>query len=162
MNILTLQYCNSETEQIPVESIFAQNDVVGLYFTIPSGIGCIAFLDPLLDVYSRLRESGKKFEVLQVDCSQIPAIRRRCNRIELAPGPPPWKVLPEACVSALAAAYRIRRVPALVILRPNGEVISYDYCTALDKLRCNAWKRWVGDHVIDRMPLFMLTVEHYE
>lgn len=160
MNILSLQYCNNETETVPVESIFAQNDVIGLFFTVPTSVECVAFIDSLMDVYQRLRADGKKFEVLQVDCSQVDAIRKRTTRIETTATPPPWRSLQEICVAGLASAYRVRRVPALVILRSNGEVISFDYCSSLDKLRCSSWERWMGEHVIDRMPPFIMTIEN--
>ncbi|OQR77125.1 putative nucleoredoxin 3-like [Tropilaelaps mercedesae] len=159
MNILIQQKCSTDTESTSAETIFAQNDVIAIYFTIPPSVQCMGFVDTLTDVYLRLKEHGKKFEVLQADCTQIPIIRKRSTKGDALPAVPHWKHLPEGCVPALAQSYRVRRVPCLVILRTSGEVVSLDFCTALEKLKVDAWKRWTGDHVIDRMPLYMLAVD---
>lgn len=64
--------------------------------------------------------------------------------------------------SALAQAFRVRRVPCLVVLRTNGDIVSLDFTASLERLKTDSWKRWVGEHVIDRMPLYMLSIENVD
>jgi nucleoredoxin len=108
------------TTPIPTTSL-SENEVVGLYFSGHWCPPCRAFTPMLKDIYNKLREGGKKFEIVFVSSDHD-----QTTFDEYYEGMP-WLALPfsESKLNAmLNKKFRVSGIPTLVLLNSHAELIT--------------------------------------
>ncbi|XP_059174740.1 tryparedoxin-like [Physella acuta] len=109
--------------QVAVSSL-SDNDVVGFYFSAHWCPPCRGFTPVLAEYYTKLRNAGKKFEVVFVSSDRDEAsCQEYFNSM-------PWLLLPyeeRDTKDELCSSYGIRGIPTLVLLdAKTGDTISTD------------------------------------
>eukprot|EP00039_Didymoeca_costata_P029155 m.23478 g.23478 ORF g.23478 m.23478 type:complete len:189 (+) comp7503_c0_seq3:71-637(+) len=98
----------------------ASADVIGLYFSAHWCPPCKAFTPKLATVYNKLRKQGKKIEIVFV--SGDVAKTNFDEYFETMP----WLALPfqHSLIKELQKKFKIQGIPSLILLKPDGEVIT--------------------------------------
>eukprot|EP00903_Cladosiphon_okamuranus_P008393 g8069.t1 len=100
-----------------------EGKVVALYFSASWCGPCRGFTPDLVKTYNAVRAAGKEFEVVLIGSDRNEEDFRAYH------GGMPWLALPfpdRERKSSLSTKFRIRGIPSLVILDPNGSVITTD------------------------------------
>lgn len=107
---------------IDVEQVFADNDVVGLYFSAHWCPPCRGFTPMLIETYKALKSQNKSFEVIFVSSDQDQeAFEGYFNDM-------PWKALEfgSEIKQGLSNKYGVRGIPSLVLLNKDGTILRED------------------------------------
>jgi len=96
------------------------NDVVGIYFSASWCGPCLAFTPNLIKAYNKLKQEGKKFEIIFASGDQDES---SCMEYF---SKMPWKAFPfgDKRESLLKQKFQVRGIPTLVLVSSSGKVIS--------------------------------------
>ena len=114
----------------------SKNEVVGLYFSAHWCPPCRGFTPFLCSVYADLKSSGKKFEVVFISSD------RDQSSFDEYYGEMPWLALPYSDrkrKGKLSSKYGVQGIPTLVLLDPQGNVISKDGRSAVQNPELFPW-----------------------
>lgn len=112
---------DGEGREVSVKSVRDNADVVGLYFSAHWCGPCRGFTPQLAAQYDVLRKAGKKIEIIFVSSDQDQASFDAYFK-EM-----PWKALDYSArdlKETLSEIFEVSGIPTLVLLQPNGDVIS--------------------------------------
>lgn len=112
----------AEMKKVDAESLFQDNDVVGLYFSAHWCPPCKGFTPILASTYNTLKSAGKKFEVVFVSSDSSK------EEFDHYFGEMPWKAAEytQEKTMKLGEKYGVRGIPTLVILNKEGKVVRQD------------------------------------
>ncbi len=116
----------------------SKNEVVGLYFSAHWCPPCRGFTPFLCSVYADLRSSGKKFEVVFISSD------RDQGAFDEYYGEMPWLALPygdRKLKAKLSSKYGVQGIPTLVLLGPDGDVITKDGRSSVQNPEDFPWKQ---------------------
>ncbi|KAJ8310471.1 hypothetical protein KUTeg_012336 [Tegillarca granosa] len=103
--------------------IFSIFIIKGLYFSAHWCPPCRAFTPVLAEQYTKIKDKGKKFEVIFISSDRDQsAFNEYYNEM-------PWNALPFTATEQIGKVkqkYAIRGIPTLILLNPDGEIISKD------------------------------------
>ncbi|XP_076447780.1 nucleoredoxin-like [Babylonia areolata] len=111
-----------QSGDVSVESL-AENDLIGLYFSAHWCPPCRGFTPELADCYKKVKESGKKLEIVFISSD------RDEESFKEYFGSMPWTALgfdKRDVKEQLAAKYEIRGIPTLVLLDNAGNTVTMD------------------------------------
>ncbi|XP_033636656.1 nucleoredoxin-like protein 2 [Asterias rubens] len=99
-----------------------QNRVVGLYFSAAWCPPCRQFTPMLREVYEELRTRGAPFEVVFVSSDKTSENLRQYMMDEHGD----WLYVPfgDPLISELKSKYSVTAIPQLIIIKPNGDIIT--------------------------------------
>jgi thiol-disulfide isomerase/thioredoxin len=99
------------------------NKILGIYFGADWCPPCHKFCPMLVATYQELKRKGEDFEVVFVSSDRDQA------GFDSAYGRMPWLAIPFASASirqAIAQVFQVSGIPTLVLLRPDGRLITVD------------------------------------
>lgn len=114
---------------------------VALYFSAHWCPPCRGFTPVLAEVYQRLRQQGKEFEVVFVSAD------RSKSQFEEYFAQMPWLAVPFEDASLqrrLSERFGVQGIPRLVILGPDGAVVAHDARAAVMADRAGDGFPWAG------------------
>lgn len=105
------------------KDVVKDKEVIGLYFSAHWCPPCRAFTPVLAEQYTKIKDKGKKFEVIFISSDRDQsAFNEYYNEM-------PWNALPFTATEQIGKVkqkYAIRGIPTLILLNPDGEIISKD------------------------------------
>eukprot|EP00128_Syssomonas_multiformis_P013022 Colp12_sorted_trinity150504_noHs@30155 len=120
---------NHAGEQVKIAEL-ESNDVVGFYFSAHWCPPCRGFTPVLAGEYNKLKEAGKKFEIVFVSSDSDQ------NSFDEYFKEMPWAALPfedRATKNELSKLFKVQGIPSLVLLNGQGKVIAEDGRSLLGK-----------------------------
>ena len=120
-----------EMKKVDPETLFAENDVVGLYFSAHWCPPCKGFTPILTSTYNTLRGAGSKFEVVFVSSDNSK------EEFDHYFGEMPWKAVEftQEKTMKLGEKYGVRGIPSLIILDKKGNIVRQDGRMLVHKFR---------------------------
>lgn len=115
----------SDGKQVSVDDLASEGPeaVVGLYFSAHWCPPCRGFTPKLAECYNELKADGRKFEVVFISSDQNEdAFKEYFQSM-------PWLALPyseRGLKDDLSSIFQVQGIPTLVLLKPDGTLISQD------------------------------------
>ncbi len=113
---------------------------VGVYFSGYWCPPCRAFTPVLVDFHKKLTKEGKPFEIVFVSSDRSQKdMAAYMKEVKM-----PWLALPfeSERKGALGSKYGVRGVPTLIILDPDGKILSKDGRRDVMELGAKAFDKW--------------------
>lgn len=130
---------DSEGDEASTDAL--KGKYVGIYFSARWGPPCRAFTPKLVEFRNREAENG--FEVLWVSFDKSSEERVQFET-ENQMSWPSLEGISSKQGRALAKSLGVEAIPTLVILDPNGKVVTKDGYAQLNEDPESAWQRWKG------------------
>ncbi len=126
-----------------METVSATNLVgkkVGVYFSAHWCPPCRAFTPVLVGFYEKLKAEGKAFEIVFMSADRT----KKDMAAYMKDMKMPWLALPfeSERKDALGSKYGVKGIPALIILDPDGKVLSEDGRSDVMELGAKAFDKW--------------------
>lgn len=113
--------------QTPVSEL--EGKTIGLYFSLSTYQGSVAFTPKLNEVYKKLKEKGENFEIVMLPLDD--------DEEEFKQGfeGMPWYSLPvnDKSCEKLARYFELRMLPTLVVIGPDGKTLHPNVAEAIEE-----------------------------
>ena len=132
----------SKSETVQTDIHCTTPKYIGLYFGAHWAPPCRLFTTSLSTFYTEINASSKQLEVIFVSIDGNQDAFER-NYAEM-----PWLAIPytdEARISSLKQRYGINGIPTLVILDPQGSLVTYEGRKDIMKDTAQCIKEWDAD-----------------
>lgn len=126
-----------DAQQNPVSLEALEGKIVGLYFSASWCRGCAAFSRPFVPFRNRHQE---KFEVVMVGFDHsLPEMHDYMTKYNME-----WTAIPYESPARLAMKnrFKVTEIPKLIIMAPNGKVITLDGYEQVDLMGDEAMTHW--------------------
>lgn len=119
--------------KVPVTEL--EGKIVGLYFSLSTFHGSIAFTQKLVQVYENLKEKGHDFEIVMIPLDEDE------ESFNLALKNMPWYALPfkDLQCQKLMVYFGICILPFLVIIGPDGKTLHPNVADAIEEYGAQAF-----------------------
>ena len=108
---------------------------MGLYFSLSSYKSCLDFTSKLVDVYTKLKAMGERFEIVMIALDDDEESFNEGFRSM------PWFALPfkDKSCRKLARYFELSTVPTLVIIGPDGKTLHSNVAEAIEEYGIQAY-----------------------
>jgi len=115
-----VKVADNKGKECTIESVRAENDVIGFYFSASWCPPCRAFTPKLVEAYQRLKGAGHKVEIIFASSDKDQASWKTYF------GSMPWKALPLKSIykEQLSNRYQVQGIPTLVFIEKSGKTIT--------------------------------------
>ncbi|AKJ64298.1 thioredoxin family protein [Kiritimatiella glycovorans] len=132
------KFWTHEQEQTGPDRI--EDRIVGLYFSAHWCPPCRMFTPKLVEFYDELKEDEAPFEIVLVSSDRSrEAMFEYMEKTEMS-----WLALPHRGkrAQALSDRYKVRGIPTLIIIGPDGETITKDGRRDVTRHGVKAFSQW--------------------
>lgn len=134
------QLMNKQGQGYTAESVLADVDIICYYFSAHWCPPCRMFTPILADFYRDVKGAGGRIEVVFVssDRSQQEMFQY------MAEAHAEWMAIPWGSPTAanLKAKYNVSGIPALIVVKKNGQIITTDGRSDVHRMGANCYQQW--------------------
>ena len=129
---------NARDKKVSVDAL--ANKTIGIYFSAHWCPPCRAFTPSLVEFHNEMTQQGKPFEIVFVSSDRSKSdMYGYMKEMDM-----PWLALPfgDDHKKSLSEKYGVRGIPMLVIIDPNGELVTGNGRGDVSKSRAKAFDGW--------------------
>jgi thiol-disulfide isomerase/thioredoxin len=113
-------------------------DMIGIYFSAHWCPPCKKFTPVLADFYREVNKNGKRMEIIFASCDKdVDKFNEYFNEM-------PWISFPfeDSAIDTLSNAYECQGIPYLVVIKPDGKLVSKNGRNDVGKKGDNCFEYW--------------------
>ncbi|XP_076347991.1 nucleoredoxin-like protein 2 [Tachypleus tridentatus] len=135
-----LKLIRRDKSEVEAKEFLEDKEVVGFFFGNRSCPWCLGFTSYLDDIYLKLQKQGASFEVILISSDdKEEAMFGYMDQMEIG-----WPAIPfnSDVRQKLIQLYDVRSIPALIIVKKDGRVVTKEGVEELQEKEDKAFSEW--------------------